>query len=65
MGNYVKYALLTLVAIDPPGRRFKIDFPYGMICFPGVIVCRDKDHHARSSLSRRDMMKVNSLQIEI
>lgn len=51
MGNDVEYALLTLVAIDPPGRRFKMDFPCATLYFPGVILC-DKDRHAQFSLSR-------------
>lgn len=29
-----------------------MDLPYAMLCFSGVILYRDKDHHSQSSLSR-------------
>lgn len=52
MENDVEYDLMTLLAIDVLGKRFKINLPYAMLCFPGVILYRDKDYHSQSSLNR-------------
>lgn len=38
MGNNVEYAFLTLLAVEPLGKRLRMDLPFVMLCFPGVVL---------------------------
>lgn len=40
MGNNDEYAFLTLLVVEPLGKRLRMDFV--MLCFPGVVLYKGR-----------------------
>lgn len=42
MGNNDEYAFLTLLVVEPLGKRLRMDLPFVMLCFPGVVLYKGR-----------------------